>query len=276
MSLLHAIIVGLVQGLTEFIPVSSSGHLVLTQHLLGIEQPGITFEVILHFGTLVSVFWVFWDDIISLIKAALTIPKVIFGNTSFDTMKYKNERYFIFLLFLATIVTGFIGLAFEDFFKETYSSIKVVGVMLLLTGGILFLASSVRIKDKNIEKMKARDSIFVGLFQSLAILPGISRSGSTIAGALLTGLNRETAIRFSFILSIPAILGATLLELFEALQVGFDSSLIIPYITGFIVAAISGIIAIKWLVSVLNRGKLYYFSFYCWFVGITVLVLASF
>ncbi|WP_353892033.1 undecaprenyl-diphosphatase UppP [Proteinivorax hydrogeniformans] len=276
MSLLHALIVGLIQGLTEFIPVSSSGHLVLAQSLLGIDQPGITFEVVLHFGTLASVFWVFWKDIISLIKAAFTFPKVLLKTPDFDTLKYKQERYFIILLIIATIVTAGIGLAFEDFFKGAYSNVTMVGFMLLVTGGILFLTSIVKPKDKGIEKMKVKDSILVGLFQSFAIFPGISRSGSTIAGAIFSGLNRETAIRFSFILSIPAILGATLLELIDALKLGFEKDLILPYIVGFLVAAISGIVAIKWLVSILNRGKLYYFSFYCWVVGITVLVLAAF
>lgn len=273
MSILEAIIVGIVQGLTEFIPVSSSAHIVLAQSILGVKQPGITFEVVVHIGTLFSVFWVFGSDILRLIKASFDIPKALFKRESFDTLKTKDERNFIFMLILGTIVTGTTGVLFKDFFVSFYHNNTAIGIALLFTGLILWLSQKVNPGYKKEGKISALDGIIIGGFQSFAIFPGISRSGSTIAGALLRKLDKETAVRFSFILSIPAILGATLLEVAQITQTGFDSSLLLPYFFGLVFSAISGIIAIKWLVAFLNKGKLHYFSFYCWFIGILVLVL---
>lgn len=272
MTILEAIIVGIVQGLTEFIPVSSSAHIILAQSVLGVKQPGITFEVVVHIGTLVSVFWVFGEDILKLLKASLDIPRSIINRESFDSLKTKDERNFIFMLIIATIVTGTVGILFGDFFKGLYDNLKVVGSMLLVTGFILWFSQKARPGHKTEGKIGVLDAITIGAFQSFAIFPGISRSGSTIAGALLRKLDKETAVRYSFILSIPAILGATILEIGDVLQTGFDTNLAVPYLFGLIFSALSGIIAIKWLVALLKKGKLHYFSFYCWFVGILVLV----
>lgn len=272
MSIIEAIIVGIVQGLTEFIPISSSAHIILAQEILGVKQPGITFEVVVHVGTLFSVFWVFWDDIFKLIKAFFSIPKALINKNSFESLKSKDERNFIYMLIIATIPTGVFGLVFKDFFSSVYSYTKVIGLTLLVTGGILYLSQKMASGYKKDGEISLWDGLIIGFFQSLAIFPGISRSGSTIAGALFRKLDRETAVRFSFILSIPAILGATVLEVNEAIAQGFDSSLALPYLAGLVFSAISGVIAIKWLVALLNKGKMHYFSYYCWVVGVLVLI----
>ncbi|SHJ56738.1 Undecaprenyl-diphosphatase [Anaerobranca californiensis DSM 14826] len=273
MTILEAIIVGIVQGLTEFIPVSSSAHIVLTQNLLGVKQPGITFEVVVHIGTLFSVFWIFGSDIIKLLKAVVDLPRTITKNETFESLKTKNDRNLIFMLILGTLVTGTIGVLFKDFFVSFYHNNTAIGIALLVTGFILWISQKLNPGYKKEGEIGILDAIIVGAFQSLAIFPGISRSGSTIAGALLRKMDKETAVRYSFLLSIPAILGATLLEVKEVLETGFDQSLALPYIFGLIFSAISGIIAIKWLVAFLKKGKLHYFSFYCWFIGILVLLL---
>lgn len=272
MSILEAIIVGIVQGLTEFIPISSSAHIILAQDLLGVKQPGITFEIVVHLGTLISVFWVFYDDIIRLIKAFLSIPKALLNKDSFESLQTKDERNFIYMLIIATIPTAVIGFLFKDFFSSVYAYTKVIGFTLLITGGILWLSQRMASGYKREGNITLLDSVIIGLFQGLAIFPGISRSGSTIAGALFRNLDRETAVRFSFLLSVPAILGATVLEISEAVAVGFDTSLAIPYLAGLVFSAIAGIIAIKWLVALLKSGKLHYFSYYCWTVGILVII----
>lgn len=273
MTILEAIIVGIVQGLTEFIPVSSSAHIVLTQNLLGVKQPGITFEVVVHIGTLFSVFWIFGSDIIKLLIAVVDLPRTITKNETFESLKTKSDRNLIFMLILGTLVTGTIGVLFKDFFVSFYHNNTAIGIALLVTGFILWISQKLNPGYKKAGEIGILDAITVGAFQSLAIFPGISRSGSTIAGALLRKMDKETAVRYSFLLSIPAILGATLLEVKEVLETGFDQSLALPYIFGLIFSAISGIIAIKWLVAFLKKGKLHYFSFYCWFIGILVLLL---
>ncbi len=272
MTIIEAIIVGIVQGLTEFIPVSSSAHIVLTQQLLGVKQPGITFEVIVHIGTLFSVFWVFGPDIVKLLKASIDIPKSLINKESFDSLKTKDERNFIFMLIIATIVTGIVGFTFEDFFEGFYTNMTFIGFALLITGTLLWLSQKMGDGYKKEGDIKVLDALLVGAFQSFAIFPGISRSGSTIAGALSRKLDKETAVRYSFILSIPPILGATILQVRKVMDLGFDTTLALPYLMGLIFSAISGIIAIKWLVAILNKGKLYYFSAYCWLIGILILV----
>lgn len=272
MTILEAIIVGVVQGLTEFIPVSSSAHIILAQSVLGVKRPGITFEVVVHIGTLFSVFWVFGQDIKKLLYATLDIPRTLLNKENFNSLKNKDERNFIYMLIIGTIVTGSVGIIFNDFFISLYDNLRVVGSMLLVTGTMLWLSQKIRPGFKDEGKIRPLDAIVIGAFQSLAISPGISRSGSTIAGALLRKLDKETAVRYSFILSVPAILGATLLEVKDIFQSGFDSDLIVPYLFGLIFSAISGIIAIKWLVNFLKKGKLHYFSFYCWFLGLLVLI----
>lgn len=250
MSILEAVILGLIQGLTEFLPISSSGHLVILQNLLGIEKQGILFEVMVHFGTLLAVFFVFKDDIIKLIK---------------------NPFQKITLLIIAgTIPTAFIGFAFEDAFENMFSSLYTVGFTLIITGTLLLLSERLSKGSVDFKGMRFVDALIIGMAQGAAITPGISRSGSTIAVAMLLGLNRRTAAKYSFLLSIPAVLGATILESKELLS-GVEVISIIPILIGTVVSTISGYFAIKVLLKVLEKGKLTYFSLYCWVVGTIII-----
>lgn len=260
MTVWEALFLGLVQGLTEFLPVSSSGHLVITQFLLGVKEPGIMFEVLVHFGTLCSILWVFFPDIKKLVAAGL------FLNDD------RASRRMLFLIIMGCIPTGVMGLAFQPFFVGLFSSILTVGIMLLVTGSILWLINWKVPGRKTGENMTVSDALIVGLFQGFAIIPGISRSGSTISAALFRELNRETAIRYSFFLSLPAILGATLLEGRELLSTGPESIYVTPLVLGALTAFISGVFAIRALIRVLNTGNLHYFSYYCWMVGSLVIL----
>ncbi len=260
MTVWEALFLGLVQGLTEFLPVSSSGHLVITQFLLGVKEPGITFEVLVHFGTLGSIVWVFFPDIKKLAAAGL------FLNDD------RVSRKLLLLIFLGCIPTGLMGLGFQPFFVNLFSSVLVVGIMLLVTGSLLWLINWKVPGRKTVEKMKVSDALIVGLFQGFAIIPGISRSGATISSALFRELNRETAIRYSFLLSLPAILGATVLEGRELLSTGAENISVVPLALGTVVAFISGVFAIRTLIRVLNAGNLHYFAYYCWMAGSLVIL----
>lgn len=254
MTVVEAALLGLLQGLTEFLPISSSGHLVIAQHFFGVENKGLFFEVLLHCATLVAVLAVYWKDIIELIK--------------------KPFQKYTYLLIAGTIPTGIIGLTFKDTFEKMFSSVTVVGYSLLITGFILLLAELISRMILDSTKFGYWQSILIGLGQGLAITPGISRSGTTIAVSLLVGLERKEAAKFSFLLSIPAILGASIVEAKDVvLAHQLSTDLILPYIVGALVALVSGYAAIKLLLSVLNKGKLYYFSIYCWLLGAVVIFM---
>jgi len=254
MGTFEGIILGIIQGLTEFLPVSSSGHLVIFQELLGISAKGITFEVMLHFATLLSVLYVFSHDIIRLAKNAL---------------HSKQERHFVFMLILGIIPTGLMGVLLSDFFSKLYDSPAITGFMLLVTGCILFTLSRVKPGAKNEETMTALDALFISIAQGIAIIPGISRSGSTITAAIWRGLNRETAVRFSFLVSIPVILGATVLEVKDLSVAGF-AGFSGGMLAGMIAAFVSGVFAIRFFIKLLAAGRFHYFAYYCWFIGLLV------
>lgn len=267
MTIFQAIIIGIIQGITEFIPISSSGHLVLVQYILKVEHPGITFEIFVHFGSLFSVFYCFYKDIIDIIKGFFSFTASLF-NRNKKLAKDADSHNLLLKLIIATAITGIIGISFKGIFEDLFKRPLFVVSMLIVTGFILLLASVIKIGNKGDREISALDSVIVGLSQSFAILPGISRSGSTITGAYLRGLNKDTAIRYSFLLSIPAILGATLLEMMEIMNNGLDIELLTPYIIGTIASAISGIFAIKILIKVLKKDKLQYFAVYCIMIGI--------
>ncbi|MBZ4646372.1 MAG: undecaprenyl-diphosphatase UppP [Clostridia bacterium] len=268
-----AIILGIVQGLTEFLPVSSSGHLVIFQELFGmneLEQSHLLFDTLLHFGTLLSICLVYSKDIYHLIKEFFEmmadIPK---GNININSSPYRRM---VMLLITATIPAVIIGFLFKDAFETMFKSIRVVGFTLLFTGFLLWITSKLIPGSKDEKNVKYSNAFVIGLFQSLAITPGISRSGSTIVGALLNGLKKEFAVKFSFLMSIPAILGAAVLQVPDLMKQGFNSTDVFSYTAGTLAAAITGFIAIKFLINLLNRGKFYLFSYYCWTVGIFIII----
>jgi len=252
---MEAILLGLIQGLTEFLPVSSSGHLAILSSVLGVETHGLTFEVLVHFGTLVAVFVVFKDDILNLLR------------NPFQKLSL--------LIIVGAIPTAIIGLTLEDTFEKMFASLQIIGFALLVTGALLWIAESIKNNNKGFKQMRYRDALIVGIVQGIAIIPGISRSGSTIAISLILGLDRKTAARYSFLLAIPVILGATLLKTKELITEPTFTGLYGPYLIGTIVAGLSGYVAIRVLLKFLQEGKLKYFSVYCWLLGMGLILLTT-
>lgn len=257
MTTIEALLLGIIQGLTEFLPVSSSGHLVIFQHLFGIKEAPLTFDILVHMGTLLAVFIAFWTDIAGIIRRP------------FDKLTY--------LILIGIIPAGLAGYFFADIFAKAFESLLVVGLGLIFTGFVLIVSERVanrRWIGKNVDEMSYKDALFIGLLQALAIFPGISRSGSTIAAGLLAGLDREFAARFSFLLSIPVILGAGVFQLKDAVLEGLPQAVIVSYTVGTVAAAIFGYLAIILLLRLVRGGKLSYFSYYCW--GLAAITLATY
>lgn len=271
MSLIEAIVLGIFQGISEFLPISSSGHLVLLQRLFGIEEGNLFFSVMLHFGTLLSVFIVYFNDIINIIKEFIKLVA--------DTVKYKkivlNNEYRILamMIIIGTIPTGLMGIFLNDFFEGLYASVIAVGISLMVTGLILWIAEKKASGRKSVREMGTLDAIMIGFFQGLAIIPGISRSGSTIVGALFRGFNKKLATRFSFLLSMPAIFGASFLEFYKSITDYGNIYISKTLVIGVLLATVSGVFAIKLLIRLLEKGRLHYFSYYVWFVGLLTIVL---
>ncbi len=258
MSLFDAALLGLIQGLTEFLPVSSSGHLVLFQDLLGLNEPGVTLEVMLHFGTLLSVFFVFGRDFSNLFKFC----------------RDQYQLHLLIMLILGAAVTGMLGLWFGKYIEQLFGSPLAVGLMLLVTGLIIFLIKFVPQGQKNTSAMKPLDAVLIGLLQAFAIIPGISRSGTTILASLWRGLNRDAAVRYSFMLSVPIIFGATVVEAKGLLASGLENTMLLNYAVGTFIAFLSGIFAIKIFIKMLSGSKFYYFAFYCWSIGLLVIIFS--
>ncbi|MBM4338000.1 MAG: undecaprenyl-diphosphatase UppP [Deltaproteobacteria bacterium] len=259
----QAIFLGMVQGLTEFLPISSSGHLVFFQSLFGMKEPQLFFDIMLHFGTLLAVAIYFRRDISGIIR----------GIESLVTGKRKNEEgiKLFFLIIVASIPTGLMGFLGKDWFESLFSRPSIVGGMLLVTGSFLWLTRWVKREDRRLEKMSWIDAILIGVAQGIAIIPGISRSGATISMGLFCGLNRELAGRFSFLLSIPAIVGATLLEIRKIQSV---SEISLPLI-GMAVAFGVGLLSLTLLMRIIKTGNLSNFSYYCWAIGLLMLFLVK-
>lgn len=271
MSLLQAILLGIVQGLTEFLPVSSSGHLVLLQHLLHFKDSAVTlaFDVALHFGTLLAVVLFFWRDLLAMLRESLAW---IFRTPRSSAAAYPSARLMI-LVGVATLPAVVVGLGFKDPIEELFVSPKVAGFGLLITGTLLWITRKVASHFKEAKDISVRDSLLIGLAQAVAITPGISRSGSTIAAGLFCRLDQRFAARFSFLLSIPAILGSVILELPELKALGLTH--LFPVILGTLASFLTGLLAIRWLLAIIGRGKLHLFSFYCWAAGLLTLFLLS-
>lgn len=267
MTYIEAIILGLVQGLAEFLPISSSGHLALLQQFFGIEEDNVLlFAVLLHVGTLISVFIVYWKDIWELIvELCITIKDIFTGKGL--RIEERPVRKLGLMIIVATIPTGIIGIFFNDFFDSLYNSIVPIGIGLLITGCLLILAEKRNNATKRIGEMRYLDAFIVGTVQGIAICPGISRSGSTLFGSLMCNLDREFAVKFVFLMSIPSILGSAVLETPAALEQGMNMADLGPIVVGMIVAAVSGLAAIKGMIKIVSNKKLSYFSYYVWILG---------
>ena len=262
MSYIESIILGLVQGLTEFLPVSSSGHLALLQHFFGIKgEKVLIFTVLLHIGTLVSVFIMYWRDIWELIKELfLTIKDLCTGKGL--RLNERPVRKLGIMIIWTTVPTVIMGLTMNKFFENLNSNILAIGIGWIFTGAILYMAEKLNNGRNNIERMNFRNGFFIGVMQGIAICPGVSRSGSTMVGGLLTGLDREFAVRYAFLISIPTILGAAILEVPDAIhQASAGTMELGPMLAGIAVAAMSGVLAIKAMIKVVVAQKLKFFSY---------------
>lgn len=265
MNVLSAAILAVIQGLTEFLPVSSSGHLVLGEAILGADafKNSIAFELVVHLGTFLAVLVVFWKDILNLIQVFATrIIKPAQWSTEFSE---NSEFKLSVLMIIAMLPAGIIGLLLRDQISELFSKPFMVSTALLVTGSMLLATKYFPRADKPIDLKKA---ILIGFAQALALLPGISRSGSTITMALALGIKQEQAARFSFIMVLPLIVAATGLEFIDLLEVGISSSEIVVLIIGLLISFVVGIFSLKWLLQLLRSGKFHYFAWYCYSIAI--------
>ncbi|QQE73870.1 undecaprenyl-diphosphate phosphatase [Brevibacillus composti] len=251
--LLEHIFLGIVQGLTEFLPISSTGHLVLFRKLFGMQEAGLLFDTMLHFGTLIAVVLVFWTEITQVLRNPAG----------------KLAR----LLVVGTIPTAVIGLAFEDYFEEISRTGVTIGWEFLATGAILWGVESMRRGNRKFAQITYTDALLIGTLQGAAILPAISRSGLTIAGSLMRGIERADAARFSFLLSLPAILGASALQTVKLAKAPAESYELIPLIVGTGFAAIAGYVAIRWMLKIISTGSMKGFAVYVWILGGLILAM---
>lgn len=264
MSIIEAIILGFVQGITEFLPISSTAHIVIVSHLLDLEFPGLAMEIFLHLASVAALMMYFRKDIYAVVQGFLSY---ILHRKHSDLVQYRFGWYII----LATLITGGLGYILQDLIADSLKTPPVIATSLLFTGLFLIFIERVHHKGQKTEAtMNWKDSVLIALGQTLAVLPGISRSGATLIAALWTGLSRETAVRYSFLLAIPVILGSTILLLRN-----FDASFIkefgwLPLIISFVTSFGFTLLGIMWLLDFLKKKRLIYFAFYCFALAIFV------
>lgn len=265
----QAAILGIIQGLTEFLPISSSGHLVLFQHLFGIKEPELFFDISVHAGTLIAVIIFFRREIQSVLVSLLRFMGLLFKKeAALGDMWEDADVKLAVLIIIGSVPTGIIGLLFRRISDQLFSSVFLVGCALLVTGLLLWITRRIEKEGKDLNGFSVKDALLIGAVQGLAITPGISRSGSTIATGLLLGLSRETAARYSFLLSIPAIIGAEILSLKDVSVEAFDMATLL----GTVMAGVVGYFALALLVYIVKKGQLHFFSPYCWVVGAVVMI----
>lgn len=270
MSWFEAIVMGIFQGIAEFLPISSSGHLALLQYLFDIKEGNLFYTEMLHFGTLISIFIVYFKDIARIIYEFIAlIGSVIKGKRAH---KLTKHQWFGLIIIIGSIPTALIGLTFKDFFESLYTSIIPIGAAFIVTGFLLWIAEKKGNEGKDVKDVKLLDAILIGIFQGIAIIPGISRSGSTIVGGLFRGLKKPVATEFSFLLALPATFGAFLLGMKDVAE-GGGAFINGPLVLGVALSAVTGVFAIKALIKLLNNNKLKYFSYYLWVLGILTIVM---
>jgi undecaprenyl-diphosphatase len=276
MSYLLAIILGLVQGVTEFLPISSSGHLSVAQNLLNasdlaVVEEHLFFDTLLHLATLISICLVYWRDIADMVSEAIGFLKDSRHPRPRDT-EPKPARRLVLMILVATIPL-FVVLPLNEQIEKLYSSTLFIGIAFLLTGAMLFLSDRLPAGRNTEKNMTIGNALVIGGCQAIATLPGISRSGATITAGMASGLERGFAVKFSFLLSIPAVLGANILQLCDALEQGIDTSLLLPYLSGMAAAGVSGYFAIRLIRYISQKGKFGKFCYYCFLAGIVTIVL---
>ncbi len=288
MGTFEAVILGIIQGLTEFLPVSSSGHLVLAQSLLGLNEPELFFDISVHMGTLAAILIVFYKDIQAIIVSMFRLFFLFFRKGLSFSSEFKDPDTsgpgigdsnikLALLILIGSIPTAFLGLMFHQVADRLFSSVIIVGCMLIVTGFFLWATRWIKIHgtvspDLSIKKegFSMNKALVIGLVQGMAVIPGISRSGSTIVAGLFLGLNRETAARYSFLLSIPAIMGAEILSLKDS----FSNPAIMDNVTliGTFSSFVVGYAALRILLYLVKEGRLHFFAPYCWIIGIMAII----
>lgn len=264
---------GLVQGITEFLPVSSSGHLALLQHFFNLgysESENLFFTVLLHLGTLLAIFVYYWHDIVDMILEFFRGIAALFSKSS-RGKSIPPARRLVFLIIVATLPLVLV-LPVKDYVESLSGNIIFIGGALLTTGVILFVSDRLARGSKSEKTATVPDALLVGLAQAVAVVPGLSRSGCTIAAGMGRGYKRDFAVRFSFLMSLPAVLGANILDLTDAVKQGVDAAQVPVYAVGVIVAAVSGYFAIRLVSLLADKGKFGKFAYYCWTVGLIAVI----
>lgn len=260
------LILGLVQGLTEPIPVSSSGHVIIGQRLLGIEQKGLLFEILTNTASLIAICFIYRQDL-----KRLMVNTIIFIRTK--KKEYKSDFMFVVYIILGTIPAAVLGLLFNDIIAEYLTSLKTIAFTLLITGAALWLIRNFQ-GGKRDRDLSFKDALIVGLAQATALIPGISRSGATVITSIAVGMKQDTALRFSFILYIPVSLGGMVLGMSDFINGPSLGPLAIPYLVAFIGTLFMTYFAMKWFMGIMAKGNLKYFAYYCFIVGILLLIFS--
>ncbi len=264
---IQALLLGIVQGLTEYLPVSSSGHLAIVSHFFGVNgEENLTFTIAVHVATVLSTLVVLWKEIVWLVRGVFDMKAPL----------WSRERRYAFAILISMTPVGIVGLFFKDQVEAIFGSgLRVVGVCLLITAALLTFSYYAKPRQK--EEISWRDAFIIGLAQAVAVLPGVSRSGSTIATGLMLGNNKSQLAQFSFLMVIPPILGEALLDTLKAIKGGAEAAVgdisLSALAIGFAAAFICGCFACKWMINIVRRGKLIYFGIYCAIVGLIILFI---
>ncbi|MCR5687091.1 MAG: undecaprenyl-diphosphate phosphatase [Lachnospiraceae bacterium] len=286
MNILKAVLMGIVQGATEFLPVSSSGHLGLIKAVFGLESGSILFEVLLHFATLIAIVAVFYKDVFRLILEFFGMCRDIFHNIASlgrslsggkdpDYVHIISSPYrkFVLLIIISTIPTGLIGVLMKNVVEFTSGNLLVTGICLLCTGLVLALSDFLPDGEKKLKETEPIDAFAVGTAQGIATLPGLSRSGVTIVAGILCGFDRKFAARYSFIMSIPAVLGALVLELFDLGEESITAGDVGCYVLGMVIAAVIGYFALRFIMNIIANKFFRFFAFYCGGIGLISIIV---
>lgn len=271
-----AIVLGLVQGIAEFLPISSSGHLSLLQYFFGMEEADALYNILLHFATLIAVCVVYWRDVVDMIVEFFRGVAALFSKQGSRESRPPEARRLVLLVIVGTLPL-FLVLPFENKVEGLGSNPAFVAMALMVTGLILFLSDRYGGGKKNARTATVKDSLLVGLAQGMATIPGLSRSGCTISAGMALGFDRNFAVRYSFLLSLPAVLGATLLKVIKTIGgEGINPDVLPMYLTGMVVAGVVGYFSIRLVKLLADKGKFGRFAYYCWIVGIIAFVASFF
>lgn len=274
MSIWNAIVLGLVQGIAEFLPISSSGHLSIMNNLFDmstVDDGHVFFDVLLHLGTLSSIFVVYWQDIVHMVRETLGVMN-LGPLTGQRQARYPSAR--LFVMIVCATLPMLLVIPIKDRIDGLFYQNIFIGIMLILTGCILYVSDRMQQGRKTENNITILDAVIIGLCQCVAAIPGLSRSGTTITAGIATGLRRDFAVKFSFLMSVPAVLGATIFSIAEAVEKGVDLSSVPAYLVGMVAAMISGIITITAFKRIFSNGKFGGFSYYCWVMGVLSIILS--